>query len=120
VNVKTVRVLVVDDYKSIANALCRALRTRGHDARAVHSGAAAVNESAAFEPQLVLLDIELPDTTGYAVAKALRRHASAPMYIVAISSRPILVDENIDDRASKPFGLERLDEILEVAAKRTS
>lgn len=104
--------LVVDDYKSIATAICRHLRVKGHEARAVHTGASAITEAARFEPHLVLLDIELKDMTGYDVAKLLRLHATAPMYIAAISSRREIPDANIDEHATKPFGLDRLNEIL--------
>lgn len=116
--VETVRVLVVDDYRSIANALCRHLRAQGHDARAVYSGTAALAEAITFEPQLVLLDIVLPDLTGYEVARSLRARTTAPLYIAAISTRKEVADPSIDEHAQKPFGLQRLLEILEAAERR--
>jgi two-component system OmpR family response regulator len=113
-------VLVVDDYRSIANALCRHLRANGHEARAVYSGAAALAEAAAFEPELVLLDIVLPDMTGYDVARELRARAKGPLYIAAISTRKEVADANIDEHAQKPFGLERVIEIVETCKRRTA
>lgn len=112
--------LVVDDYRSIANALCRHLRTHGHEARAVYSGSIAITEAAAFQPELVLVDITLPDMTGYEVARALRVKATGPLYITAISSRPPVVDANIDEYVMKPFGIDRLAAIVEEAAKRAT
>lgn len=113
-----VRVLVVDDYRSIANGLCRHLRVLGHDARAVYSGGAALAEAAMFEPDVVLLDIVLPDMSGHEVARALKARASG-VYIAAISTRVEVADANIDEHARKPFGLDRLAAIL-AASKRTT
>ncbi len=107
-----VRVLVVDDYRSIANALCRHLRVLGHEARAVYSGKEALVEANAFAPHLVLLDLVLPDMTGYEVANELRLRSTAPLYIAAISTRREDLDANIDEHAQKPFGLDRLAQIL--------
>ncbi len=118
VTLDLVKVLVVDDYQSIANGLCRQLRTRGHDARAVFSGGAALTEAATFEPHVVLLDMVLPDMTGYEVAKQLRLRSTAPLYIAGMSSRSMVPDENFDEQTSKPFGLARLAEILRAASKR--
>lgn len=115
--VDRVRVLVVDDYQSIANALCRHLRVRGHEARAVYSGAEALAEAAVFLPELVLLDIVLPDMTGYDVARALRASVQ-PLYIAAISTRREVPDPSIDTHAQKPFGFDRLAQILEEASGR--
>lgn len=115
-----VRVLVVDDYRSIANALCRHLRVQGHEARAVYSGGAALEEADAFEPDLVLLDIVLPDMTGYEVARTLRARTKRPLYIAAISTRKDVVDASIDEHAQKPFGLERLVEIVEACRRRST
>ena len=117
VTVDVVRVLVVDDYRSIANALCRHLRVRGHDARAVYSGSAALAEATAFQPDVVLLDIALPDMTGYELACSLRLRATGPLYIAAISSDRDVEDANIDEHVQKPFGLDRLAAILEAASK---
>lgn len=107
-----VRVLVVDDYRFIANALCRHLRAHGHEARAVYSGKAALVEADAFAPHIVLLDLVLPDMSGYDVAKELRLRSTAPIYIAAISTRREEPDANIDEHAQKPFGLDRLAQIL--------
>jgi two-component system OmpR family response regulator len=118
VTLNPVRVLVVDDYQSIANGLCRQLRSQGHEARSAFTGRDALAEAAAFAPDLVLLDIVLPDMTGYEVAQQLRLNSTAPLYIAAISSRRMLPDANFDDQAQKPFGVDRLSAILLEASKR--
>ncbi len=112
--------LVVDDYRSIANALCRHLRVHGHEARAVYSGKAALVEADAFAPHLVLLDLVLPDLTGYEVAKELRLRSTTRIYIAAISTRREDADANIDEHVQKPFGLDRLAQILINASRAAS
>lgn len=107
----------MDDYKSIANGLCRHLRVHGHEARAVYTGTAALAEAVAFRPEVVLLDIVLPDMTGYELARELRSRGS-PIYIAAISTRREVPDPYIDAHAQKPFGFDRLAEILSEASSR--
>lgn len=104
--------MVVDDYRAIANALCRHLRVIGHDARAAYSGAAAVAEAAQFRPDIVLLDLLLPDLSGLDVARTLREQARGHIYIAAISTRIEMLHDVFDDHVQKPFGISRLAQIL--------
>lgn len=67
------RVLVVDDNVDAADSLGQLLLGGGHDIRVVHSGAAALLAAETFRPDLVFLDIGLPDLSGYDVATSLRR-----------------------------------------------
>jgi signal transduction histidine kinase/CheY-like chemotaxis protein len=66
------RALVVDDNQDAANALGEILRLRGHEVRVVHDGKSALDLAASFRPDLVLLDIALPDIDGYQVATGIR------------------------------------------------
>jgi len=66
------RVLVVDDNVDAAETLCALLEFSGHQVQVVHSGEAALASAAAHLPQVVLLDIGLPDISGYEAALALR------------------------------------------------
>lgn len=66
------RVLVVDDNVDAAETLSALLEFSGHQVRVAHSGAAAISSAAAHPPQVVLLDIGLPDISGYEAALALR------------------------------------------------
>lgn len=65
------KVLVVDDNADSARMLELLLATEGHDARAAHDGASAVAAARAFVPDLVLLDLSLPDFDGFEVARRL-------------------------------------------------
>jgi PAS domain S-box-containing protein len=66
------RILVVDDYADAAESLTLLLQTEGHEVEAVDCGMKALERAPTFRPQIVLLDIGLPDLDGYEVAKRLR------------------------------------------------
>jgi CheY-like chemotaxis protein/two-component sensor histidine kinase len=79
-------ILVVDDNVDAADTLCMSLELSGHAARAVYRGAAALAALEDFTPDLVLLDIGLPDIDGYEVARRLRaRLGTACPKLVALS-----------------------------------
>ena len=70
------RILIVDDDVALANSLAKMLRSVGkYDTRIVHLAADAVAAAAEHAPAIVFLDIELPDMSGYEVAKLLHQHA---------------------------------------------
>jgi len=69
------RILVVDDNVDAAQTLQALLEMNGHTVTAVHDGATALLQAAALLPQMVFLDIGLPDMTGYDAAEAMRRIA---------------------------------------------
>jgi CheY-like chemotaxis protein len=66
------RILVVDDNIDAATSLAMLLQLDGHDTRVAHSGAEALAAATGFAPHFVLLDIGLPDLSGYEVARRLR------------------------------------------------
>src|SRR5690606_24222218 len=66
------RVLVVDDNRDAAESLRLVLELEGHDVEAVHGPAEAVAAVETFRPDIVLLDIGLPDMDGYEVARRIR------------------------------------------------
>ena len=76
------RVLVVDDNKDAADALVALLLTEGHRARAAYSGQSAIDEADTVRPDVVLLDIGMPGTSGFDVARALRDYRRAPKPVI--------------------------------------
>jgi CheY-like chemotaxis protein len=66
------RVLVVDDYPETSEVICALFQTLGHETRAAGTGRHALAEALAFDPHLALLDIRLPDLSGFELARALR------------------------------------------------
>jgi len=80
------RILVADDNRDAAETLSVLLEVLGHEVRRVHDGQAALDAAAAFDPQLVLLDIGMPGLNGYDTCRALRaRHAAGGPKVVAIT-----------------------------------
>jgi two-component system CheB/CheR fusion protein len=67
------RALVVDDNVDGASVLAEALRTRGHEVHVAHDGRSALQQAIQYTPDVVLLDIGLPDLDGYEVASRMRR-----------------------------------------------
>ena len=74
-NGQTLRVLVVDDNVDATKTLELLLEASGHDVRTAHNGPTALEIAVKFRPDIVLLDIGLPDIDGYEVARRLRQHS---------------------------------------------
>ena len=106
------RVLVVDDEPQILRALRINLRVRDYDVSIAANGAAALAEAARHPPDLVILDLGLPDLDGVEVIQGLRGWTSAP--IIVLSGRADSMDKvealdaGADDYVTKPFGMEEL------------
>jgi DNA-binding response OmpR family regulator len=81
-----VRILVVEDEDAIAEPLAEGLRREGFDVERVATGAAAL---AAPEPDLVLLDLRLPDVDGYTVCRELRARSSVPIIVVTAKGEEV-------------------------------
>ncbi len=69
---KTRRILAVDDNTDAAESLALLLRLQGHEVRIAHDGLTALQEAEAFRPEVVLMDLDLPQMDGYEVARRLR------------------------------------------------
>lgn len=79
---RALRVLVCDDDYDAASTLVMILRDEGHEATSVHSGRNVLNALIRTEPDAVVLDIHLPDMSGWQVAQTIRaRRAKAPLLI---------------------------------------
>jgi CheY-like chemotaxis protein len=110
-------VLVVDDNRDVAATLCELLDMMGHDARAAFDGEAAIQLAIELRPDVALLDIGLPDKSGFQVAEELRRR-NAEIRIVAITGwgQPEDLERSraagIDHHLVKPAGLAQLREIV--------
>ncbi|WP_149114727.1 response regulator [Limnoglobus roseus] len=82
------RVLCVDDSRDAADSLAALLTAMGYDARACYDGPTALRVAAEFEPDVCLLDLNMPGMDGDELARRLRADAGdAPMILVAITGR---------------------------------
>jgi signal transduction histidine kinase/ActR/RegA family two-component response regulator len=82
----TFRILIADDNKDAAQSTGMMLRMLGNEVRTVHNGLQAVEEAAAFRPDVILLDIGMPQINGYEAARRIRQqHWGKDMVLVAVT-----------------------------------
>lgn len=104
-------VLVVDDNETAATMLSTLLSHNGHEVAIAHTGFAALEEAARTKPQVVLLDIGLPDISGYEVAKRLRAQFGYDLSLVALTGygqdedRDKAKDAGFDEHLVKPVSI---------------
>lgn len=118
------RVLVVDDDAALARALTINLRAHGWDVTAAATGAAALDVVASARPDVVLLDLGLPDMPGLDVIQGIRGWTRVP--IVVLSARQLgddkvdALDAGADDYVTKPFAMNELLARLRAAVRRAA
>ncbi len=111
------RILVVDDNRAAADALAKLLTLRGNRTETAYTGEEAIARAPAFRPDVILLDIGLPDMEGYEVATALRADGFAAT-LVALTGYGQESDiqkarkAGFDHHLTKPAGLAEIEEIL--------
>lgn len=103
------RILVVDDNVDAADTLAMMLRLEGHEVEAVYRGRDALERMGTFRPQVVLLDIGLPELNGYEVARQIRRlPGTAELRLIALTGygqaedRARALEAGFDDHLVKP------------------
>jgi two-component system OmpR family response regulator len=107
------RILVVDDEPSITDAVATALRYEGFDVREASTGRSALDAAVDFRPDLIVLDVLLPDLDGVAITARLRRDAQ-PVAVLLLTARDATEDKvagltaGADDYLTKPFNLGEL------------
>lgn len=111
------RVLVVDDDADLVRSSAQLLGLTGHDARAALTGRDALAEAARFRPEVVLLDLTLPDLEGAEVARRLRADLGPGVVLLAVSGldlaeRPPTEPGLFDGHLVKPVVLKDLDRLL--------
>jgi CheY-like chemotaxis protein/two-component sensor histidine kinase len=119
------RVLVVDDHVPAADILELLVRELGHQVRTAHTGVAALGAALDFRPQVALLDIELPDLSGYELAKRLRQESVlAGIVLVAMtgygdeSDRRQSQEAGFDHHLLKPADFDNVRRILTDALQK--
>lgn len=118
------RVLIVDDYPDAAEATCMLFTRLGHQCRCAINGEHALDEARAFLPDIVILDIGLPDLSGYEVARTLRQRQGSAVYLAALTGwgqpedRRHAIDAGFDQHIVKPATAQVLCELIAAAERR--
>ena len=118
------RILLVDDEVSIQRAVGPLLRSRGYHVEIAGTGAGALTLVAERTPDLIVLDLGLPDLEGTEVCRRIRKQSKVP--IVVLSARGAEADKvnaldlGADDYVTKPFGPEELLARIRVALRRVT
>ena len=118
------RVLVVDDDDQLRRALQINLAARGFDVTAAANGQGALRAIAEADPEIVILDLGLPDIDGLQVLAAIRQHLSIPVIVLSArvdsADKVGALDMGADDYVTKPFGMDELLARLRAAIRRAT
>ena len=116
------KVLVVDDDAALARALDINLRAHGYDVTVAHDGRSALDGVAHLHPQVVILDLGLPDVDGIEVLEGIRGWSAVPVIVLsarATSGEKVqALDAGADDYVTKPFGMAELVARVRAAVRR--
>ena len=116
--------LVVEDDEDTRVALVRALRARGYRVEEAADARAAIVRWQTRRPDLVLLDLGLPDMEGIRVIRMIRREASTPIIVLSARDQEITkveaLDQGADDYVTKPAGMAELEARLRAALRRAT
>jgi two-component system KDP operon response regulator KdpE len=119
----TATVLVVDDEPQIVRALRINLAARGYKVITAHDGAAALRAAAETKPDVVVLDLGLPDMDGNEVIAGLRGWTTVPIIVLSARGdspdKVLALDAGADDYVTKPFGMDELLARLRAAVRRS-
>jgi two-component system, OmpR family, KDP operon response regulator KdpE len=118
------RVLVVDDDRQLLRALQVTLAARGYDVALARSGAGALAAATAQPPDVVILDLGLPDLDGVAVIEGLRGWSAAPIIVLSARyderAKVRALDAGASDYVTKPFGMGELLARLRASLRRAA
>jgi two-component system, OmpR family, KDP operon response regulator KdpE len=117
------RVLVIDDEPAIARALRPSLQGHGFDVATAGTGADGLAQLEEFNPDLILLDLGLPDINGVELARQLRGRTAAPIIVLSVhdaeQDKIAALDSGADDYVTKPFGMGELLARIRVALRHS-
>jgi two-component system CheB/CheR fusion protein len=115
------RILIVDDDRDAADALAELMRDFGHDVSTAHDGRSALESATTHRPELVLLDISMPEMDGFEVAHRLREEVGLQdAILVALTGygedrhRRLSREAGFDHHLTKPVDASKLEELLKL------
>lgn len=118
------RILIIDDEKQMRRLLQVALDAHGYDTSLVSNGQEGLAVAAFFRPDLVILDMSLPDLDGIEVVKSLRQWSNIPIIILSVreaeNDKIAALDAGADDYVTKPFSMGELMARIRTALRHTA
>ncbi len=118
------KVLVIDDDPSLLRALRLGLQAGGHEVVTASNGAQGITTTATASPDIVVLDLGLPDLDGLAVCSRIREWSEVPIIILSASGtedrKVAALNGGADDYVTKPFGMAELEARIRTAIRHRS
>jgi two-component system, OmpR family, KDP operon response regulator KdpE len=115
------KVLVIDDDPSLLRALRVSLRNGGHEVVGAVNGEQGISQAALTSPDVIVLDLGLPDVDGLTVLKRIREWSEVPIIILSASDtedrKVDALDGGADDYVTKPFGIAELEARIRAAIR---
>ncbi len=115
-------ILVVEDDRPIRNLIVTTLKTHDYKYLAAENGSSAILEASSHNPDIVLLDLGLPDMEGVEVIKKIRTWSNMPIIVISARSEDTdkieALDAGADDYITKPFSVEELLARIRVTQRR--
>ena len=123
-DMKGQRILIIDDETQIRRFLRVSLTSHSYEVRDVGTGQAGLDEVVIFNPELVILDLGLPDISGIQVLSQIREWSNVPIIILSVKEQEIdkinALDNGADDYVTKPFGMGELLARLRAALRHSA
>ena len=117
-----IQILVVEDDAPVRNLITTTLKSHGYRYLAAVNGQAAIMETASHNPDIILLDLGLPDMDGVEVIRRIRSWSNVPIIVISARSEDTdkidALDAGADDYLTKPFSVEELLARLRVTQRR--
>ncbi len=123
-NKNKIKVLIIEDEISISNFIAATLKSNGYTTIASSNGKEALSMIASHCPDIILLDLGLPDMDGMEILKELRKWSGTPVIVVSArsdeSEKVAALDAGADDYITKPFGTSELLARIRTALRHTA
>ena len=116
------QILVVEDDNAVAKLIAATMESQDYQYRIASTGASAIMEALSYKPEVMILDLGLPDTDGIEVIKKIRAWSNMPIIVVSARSedtdKVAALDAGADDYLTKPFSVDELLARLRVTQRR--